>query len=459
MHSLSQIIINGSVSDVKSAVQSVSRLNFVDEYGYTPLIQTAIVNDVAKAEVLLARSDLEVDFTDLTGRNALFWAADNGNEFLCRKLLERGANVNFCTRTGQPLLVMPLLKQHSAIKKLLLNHGADLVFARDFIAAKLIGHNFELEGRCDIVGPDQIFHEVEFDGFYLKFTLGIVSDALRAFRNSFTARPLKTWLPYLDELIAILNDASELASYQDYLIKLERISLRLIKLFEKEVVILPIACSGHAFILIKIEDQLIRCDRGEYGRDYGGIIYYEVGNLQHFNPAWFCELLYKKQYLNDLNHRLGPYLNLRKQDELSIPLQVTGNCSWANVEAVIPALLYYWLKRDAVARPAELALKIYHTWRTWNRNRLLDFCTAEIAMAKPARKAALSATLAAILFQKHQELSEKWLSKLLAILTRGDVIQVLRCYAKVFRPRPQLDLWKSLSSLLENYGIDTTELC
>ena len=149
---------------------------------------------------------------------------------------------------------------------------------------------------------------------------------------------------------------------------------------------------------------------------------------------------------------------LRKQDELAIPLQITGNCSWANVEAVIPALLYYWLKRDRIPQPEKQALKIYQTWQNWNRNRLLDFCASKIRTANPARRAALSAILAAILFQKHQELPEKRLRQLCSILTRGEAIQVLRCYAKVFQPRPQLDLWKSLTMLLENYGIDTTQL-
>lgn len=65
---------------------------------------------MAKAKILLA-AGAKVDFADLTGRTALFWAADNNNLELCNLYLKYGADVNAYSSGGQPVLVMPLMKK------------------------------------------------------------------------------------------------------------------------------------------------------------------------------------------------------------------------------------------------------------------------------------------------------------------------------------------------------------
>ena len=181
--SIAKTIIHGSVADVAKELASTATLDEVDEYGYTPLIQTAIVSDVAKTELLL-NAGADPNFTDLTGRTALHWAADNNNLELASALLEKGANANAYTRAGQPTLVMPLLKEYEALKKLLYQHGAKLSFAQDFINAKLLGHVFSLTGRVDIVDSDDVFTEVEFEGFYLEFSLALVHTSFSDFKNN-----------------------------------------------------------------------------------------------------------------------------------------------------------------------------------------------------------------------------------------------------------------------------------
>ncbi len=159
-HSLASTIIYGSDRDLINILQSNSKIDAIDEYGYTPLVQTAIVNSISKAEIMLT-ANAQIDFPDLTGRTALFWAADNGNLELCKLYLKHQANPNAYSLGGQPLLVLPLLKQHREIKKLLINNGAKLSFAQDFLDAKLIGHGFELEGRIDIVNTNGTFIETD----------------------------------------------------------------------------------------------------------------------------------------------------------------------------------------------------------------------------------------------------------------------------------------------------------
>ena len=80
--SLAKTIIYGTEKDLLSAVNNIENLNEIDEYGYTPLTQAAIVDSVSKAKILLeARlgNKIDVNFQDLTGRTALHWAADNNN--------------------------------------------------------------------------------------------------------------------------------------------------------------------------------------------------------------------------------------------------------------------------------------------------------------------------------------------------------------------------------------------
>lgn len=85
--SLAKKIIYESNEELLNYLKTKPELNIIDEYGYTPLIQTAIINSTSKAKILLD-AGAAVDFTDLTGRTALFWAADNDNIELCKLCLQ-----------------------------------------------------------------------------------------------------------------------------------------------------------------------------------------------------------------------------------------------------------------------------------------------------------------------------------------------------------------------------------
>ena len=462
--SISKKIIYGSDKELISLLQTEPELNVIDEYGYTPLIQAAIINSASKTKILL-NAGAKVDFTDLTGRTALFWAADNDNLELCDLLLKHNANPNAYSSGGQPLLVMPLMKKQQAVKKLLVASGAKLDFAQDFLNAKLIGHSFELEGRVDIVDTKNTFIEVELEGFYLRFTLEIIASSLIDFKKSFGAKKMRKYFTYLDKIINALQTAIELIRLQHYLTDIKQFLDKINSLLDNELIIIPISFGGHAITLIKFKDWFIRCDRGEFGRDNGTVIYYEMQHPSRLTKSFYRDLIYKRQYPEYINAGLINYLGLQPKKTLGLPIQKTGNCSWANVEAVIPAITAMLLLEERgnnnQKNCEDEALFFYHEWREWNKTRSLDFCIQSINESGLARKISKAALLASILFQAcdyDNQKDRQKSNKILAVLSQPDYIQILKCYAKTFSKEKDNILWKNFYNYLEDVGIDMEKL-
>src|SRR6185312_11679945 len=173
--SLAHEIIYGTPAGVSQRIEYGADVNEMDPYGFTPLIEAAIVNSVEIAEILI-NNGAEIDGPDVTGRTALHWAADNNNVPLCKLLLEHEANPNTYSRGGQSVLVYPLLRKQQTLKKLLYQYGASLNFAQDYINTKLLGHRFHLVGQVDIVDNTDRFIELNLEGFFLECTISIVQN-------------------------------------------------------------------------------------------------------------------------------------------------------------------------------------------------------------------------------------------------------------------------------------------
>lgn len=457
--SLAQTIIFGRDDDVAKALSTRPKINEIDEYGYTPLIQGAIVNSVNKSRLLL-QAGAKIDFPDLTGRTALHWAASNGNRALCELLLNNGADPNSYSYAAQPALVIPYLKQNKSIYQHLFNKGADLNFAEDFINAKLLGHRFELEGRVDIVDTKNTFIEVEFEGFYLEFSLNLVASSLVDFRTNFGSKNLRKYFAKLDATINALHNAIELIKYQHYLIDIGKFRQKIDTLLDHEPLVLPIAFDGHAVTFIKFWEWLIRCDRGEFGRRSGTTIVYFMRNPQMLNKAFLRELLYKRQYAEGINNQLVDYLGLDVAWRLPLSPQTIGNCTWANVEAVIPALLFLFALEERGGKEPELcqkeALEFYNNWLEWDQNRALHFCVESFRDASAARKAAKAALMASIMFQtcKYENPKDhERVAKILPILTLPKYRYILDSYIKVFSGEQKSDLIKNLYNFLDDFGV------
>src|SRR5262245_25084398 len=113
--SIANDIIRCRVPDFDFYLREGESLDDIDEYGFTPLIETAITHQPHIAELLLARG-VDVNKPDVTGRTALHWAVDNADMELVLLLLEQGADPNAYTRSGLCVLVYPVLRAQGPLK-------------------------------------------------------------------------------------------------------------------------------------------------------------------------------------------------------------------------------------------------------------------------------------------------------------------------------------------------------
>jgi hypothetical protein len=460
--SLSKTIIFSTEQAVADTLAQKPPLNEIDVYGYTPLIQTAIVNSASKCQLLI-EAGADVNFTDLTGRSALHWATDNNNLQIAKLLLAKKADPNTYTGAGQPVLAMPFLREQNEMKDLLYKAGANLEFAQDFINAKVLGHRFDLQGRVDIVSPDNTFIEVEFEGFYSEFTLSLVLKSLLDFQVNFSAKHLKGHFHRISMIAGVLQNAIALIKYQHYLIDIVNYNDAINQLLDYSPLLLPVAYDGHAVSFIKFRNYLIRCDRGAFGRVHGTVIVYRIGKPEKFNKPFMKNLLYKRQSRQFIDEAMIQLLNLTPVDGLDLAVQLSGNCSWANVEAVIPIMLYLNLLEETQARSQtavydckKAAIDFLQEWELWDQQRALHFCIESFHTATPARKASKAAVLMAILFQQQLYRDTQWhhfCERIANIITLPQYDYILRCYLEVFERDKVKQPMQPLLSFLDDIGI------
>ncbi len=459
MHSFAHEILFGTLAGVEGFIQAGANIEETDEYGFSPLIEAAIANKPDLAALLLEYG-ADINKSDTTGRTALHWAADNYNLDLCQLLLANKADANAYTTAGQPILVYPLLRQQFGLKKLLYQYGAKLHFAQDFIQAKLLGHRYELSGHIDIINAEGRFIEVDYEGFFLEFTLDVMAHSLRRYRNNFSARHLRPYFDDLQRVIEAFSTAQALLKYQRYTIDIKQYSNSIEALLDQELLLLPIAYEGHAIAFIKYDNWLIRCDRGETGRREGCIVVYQIQQPHAWNEDFCKQLIYFRQTREFLTQRIHQILGLMPIATLPITAQLIGNCSWANIEASIPAMLFvlqlkHKKKSDTIQMLQAPALAFYHAWRNWDKDRALEECIKGFYYASQARQASTVTLLGAIFFQtctqRFDDLKDAEL--ILKILTLPDYRYLLKSYLKIYWQLNKTAQGKALVNLLDACGV------
>ncbi len=403
MTSLADAILEENLKAVKAMLQTDVDVNAIDEYGFTPLIEAAIADHFEIAQLLIQHG-ANPNQIDTLGGTALHWATENNNIKLAQLLLEMRADPNAYNLSGQPLLVMPLLRQQTHLKNLLLRYGADLTFAQDFINTKLLGHMFELVGTANIIDPKNDFVEVDFEGFFLEVSLGIIADSLAQFKNHFAGRQLRRYTNLFQIIIDVLFRAAKLIKYQQYRVNLEKHHTDIQALIQQEPLIIPIGYEGHAITFIKFGNVLVKCDRREDSRLFDNIMIYQVGRPSLLSSSLIAKLMYEKQSDDFINQYLPDLLELKPVTELKVHAQISGNCSWANVEACIPALFFLLFSKNEdfaenITRYKNQSLQFFNQWREWNKDRALQFCIQSLKDADTLRKVCKAEILAAILFQ------------------------------------------------------------
>jgi hypothetical protein len=439
-------IIYGHTKEVKQHLETRIDINEIDEYGYTPLNEAAIGNHPEIARLLLERG-AKVNATDLVGNTSLHWAVENYNLELAELLLKYHANPNAYTNYGQPVLVKALLRGQQDLKELLYRHGANLLFAQDYIYIKLLGHRFELTGRADIIDPGNKFVEIDFEGFIIEFTVSILLASLQQFINNFAARNWRDYFPQLQQIIDAYSNAAELLKYQQYLVNIKQHQERIDTLLTNELLLLPIGCEGHALTLIKYGNILAKCDRGAYSLNHPSVTVYKMRRPQACTPAFMKQLLYKKQSMDVIHQEINKVLDLEVIDELRLASQISGNCSWANMEGALPTMLFM------LTQSKQAAVDIFEEWRQWDKERALHECIENFYGANPARKAAIAATLAAVLFQSCRYLTDEDLPSVNKILNifklHKEYKYILNSYLKIYNEQNKTAAGNNLLQLLD----------
>ncbi len=398
--SLADAIIEEDIVAVDQYLQTNVDLNAIDEYGFSPLIQAAIMNNSAIGEKLL-KAGANPNQTDLSGRTALHWAADNSNQTFCELLLKNKADANAYTLQGQPVLVMPVLRNAEKLKKLLYDYGASLNFAQDFIQAKLIGHRYELKGVTHIANHKNKFVLVDFEGFFLEFSLGLIRESLTKYKHNFIGKNMRPYFGLIEYVLAALSIASELIKFQQYTVNLDQYENRINKLCQYEPFILPAVYQGHAISFVKLGPWLAKCDRGQNSQFESSITIYKITHTEKFNVDLIKRLMYTKSTDEFMHGGINELLGLVTTYTIPLRSQISGNCSWANVEASIPSLLFLLLlhhqPKEDIDDLTRQALYVYHQWREFDKDRALNECVQAISYNEPERSISKVAVLAHIL--------------------------------------------------------------
>lgn len=448
--SISDTIIYGSLAEVEIKLKQNPSINFVDEYGFTPLIQTAIMNDLEKGELLL-ENNADVNLRDLTGGSALHWTAENNNIPFSRLLIDYGADVNAYTFGSDSVLVKPILRRQKVLRHVLVNSGGSIDFAQDYINTKLLGHRFELVGYADIVDTQSRFTEVDFEGFILEFTIGLILNSLEEYRNNFSARHLRRYFDLIGQLIESFSVATELIRYQHYQVDLDAYKSRIDHWLDADILIIPVAYEGHAISFIRYGNLLAKCDRSINDLFVDNVVIYQMTRSRSLSKDLIKYLMYKRQTKEFIDVELNHLLGLKPVSKLTIGSQISGNCSWANIESCVP-VIWYLLSQEKDQRDAREALSFYYQWLEWDKDRALQFCVESFRQSNnTARRASKAAVLAAILFQRCSAEVQTDIDraiKILPILKMPEYEYILKSYIEIYCNRYPVKAGENLQKLI-----------
>lgn len=458
---LANTIIYESKAEVVELIKQGANVNEIDVYGFTPLIESVIVNKLDIAKYLLERG-AAINQTDVTGRTALHWSVENHNLEFVKLLLAHKADPNAYTFSSQPVLVVAILRHQDTIKNLLVKNGAKLSFAQDFINSKLLGHRFELSEKIDIANTKNQLIPLSLEGFFLEFSLDVMTHSLQRYRHNFAARRLRQFFTVIDDTIRALYNATQLTRFQDYSLNLKDYDNEIDNLLNLEPLIIPVGYEGHAATFIKWGKLFAKCDRREVSKTHGSAVVYKVNNPLNLNKKLFKHILYKKQDENFIEVGINQLLDLKPLAQIPLPYQISGNCSWANVEATLPTItMMTFLQHQQRYNANDMinfkraALYLYEQWSEWDKDRALHECIERYHNASPIRKASITELLTAILFYRCDHLIMRDIERaerILPIITHPEFGYILQSYIDIYYKQNKTPLGKNLIEILSICG-------
>ncbi len=454
--SIANDILQGRMPNLEAYARQGESVSDMDEYGFTPLIESVIAKQPLITKKLLD-AGADINGQDISKRTALHWAVDNDDLDFTKGLVVAGANPNAFTRAGLSVLVYPVLRGQHDIKHLLYQYGGKLDFALDFIAAKLLGHRFELKGDVDIVTADNTFIEVNYEGFILEFTVAIIRDSLMRFTSSYSTRHLRRHFQFLYTIIDGFEVADQLLNLQRQTSLHATHQKKLASLIETPLLILPAASAGHAFCFVRYGEWWAKIDRGENSLKEGTVNIYRMQNPSALTTQFVSDFLFKRQPSTYFHQTINQILGLEAVLKLPLSPQITGNCSWANVQGIVPVA--YAMQQLGVSHPfsEDEALMIYEAWVAWDKDRAIDECVQRFYLAEKPRRASLAQMLGAVLFQACDAALPHHLAraeKILTLLALPEYKYILDSYLKVYCIDGLTEKGNNLLKLLDDFGMN-----
>lgn len=450
-------IINILDKELKANNDVLENINEMDRFGFCPLIE-AVICKKPKVLSYLLENGAKVDNLDILGRTALQWAVERSEFEASKILLQHNANPNHYSLDGQPILVYPILRGQLELVDLLKSYRGNHIFAQDFISAKLLGHRFELTGEIDIFSPDKKFIPLSFEGFYLEFTASLIGRSLNDFINSIPGQKFVDLQDKLDKILDALKNAAILESFtqhKDKTLFKDHIDF----ILEEELLLIPSAYTGHAITFIKYKNYLAKCDRG-VNNFTDTVIIYEVGNKYLLNDKLFYKLLYEPKTNSFISYELKEYLSLVPIKSLPTRSQIAGNCSFANVETSVPAMLYMLFEpKDAkdMLEAQKVAYIFYKNWLEWDKDTALVEAINDFNQASHERQLSKAMMLGSILIQRCRHQFKKHVDRakrILDILLLPNFQFILRNYITIYFKQSSGIVGDNFMNLLEKLGIN-----
>lgn len=190
------------------------------------------------------------------------------------------------------------------------------------------------------------------------------------------------------------------------------------------------------------------------------IVIHKIGKPENLTLDFYIKLMFTPQTEEFMKHDLFDILELTPYMKLPIKHQITGNCSWANVEASVPTMLYMLLhdrlkdKSKADKLVFEI-MRFYWAWLDWDKDRALDDWISDFDSISFQRQKAKAALLGAVLFQAcdfNKESDLKRAKTILSILSRNEFQYIVRIYTNIYIRSHKTREGQNFKMLIEKCG-------
>ena len=122
----SELILHAAdIQTVKQLLLNGAQINYQSEEGWCLLFELISFN-LHEEIASLKDTDLNVEMTDTTGRNALFWRIQHEHYEVLRTLIKMGCDLTRSVIHGLPALHYAVYKNNQEIVTLLLEEGIDI---------------------------------------------------------------------------------------------------------------------------------------------------------------------------------------------------------------------------------------------------------------------------------------------------------------------------------------------